>query len=136
MRPLKNDYFHGLNGMGDIDFWKPEYPTDENELVRPESAAQIIRDLIMQYPNKVSLIGLGPLTNFALAVKMYPEIKDKCKQMYLMGGNYKSQGNVTSCAEFNFYLDAEAAHICLDSFKCPIYIVPWETCLESTISLV
>lgn len=88
-RPLKNDHFHGLNGMGDIDFWKPEYPTDENELVRPESAVQIIRDLVMQYPNEISLIGLGPLTNFALAVKMYPEIKDKIKDIHLMGGNYR-----------------------------------------------
>lgn len=88
-RPLKNDHFHGLNGMADIDFWKPEYPTDETELVRPESAVQIIHDLVMQYPNKISLIGLGPLTNFALAVKMYPEIKDKVFDIHLMGGNYK-----------------------------------------------
>lgn len=43
---------------------------------------------------------------------------------------------MTSCGEFNFYSDAEAAHIVLSSFKCPIVIVPWETGLESSLSLV
>lgn len=46
------------------------------------------------------------------------------------------QGNITSCAEFNFYLDAEAAHILFDSFKCPITIIPWESCFENAMSLV
>lgn len=47
-RSLLNENFHGVNGMGNVDFWPPEYPTNENALVRPESAMQIIRDLAMQ----------------------------------------------------------------------------------------
>lgn len=49
-----------------------------------------------------------------------------------MGGNYRGEGNVTSSAEFNFYYDPEAAHIVLAESKCPIFIVPWETCLEAS----
>jgi inosine-uridine nucleoside N-ribohydrolase len=44
-------------------------------------------------------------------------------------------GNITSCAEFNFYTDPEAAHIVLTSACCPIYLLPWETCLRIDISL-
>lgn len=46
------------------------------------------------------------------------------------------RGNETSCAEFNFYSDAEAAHIVLSSFKCPIVVVPWEPIIEAAFSLV
>lgn len=49
--PIEFNYYHGKNGMGNVKFWKPEYPSDENEMVQPESAAQKIRDLII----KVSL---------------------------------------------------------------------------------
>jgi hypothetical protein len=45
-------------------------------------------------------------------------------------------GNVTSAGEFNFYTDPEAAHIVLTSACCPIYLLPWETCLSIDISLV
>jgi len=45
-------------------------------------------------------------------------------------------GNITSSAEFNFYADPEAAHIVLTSACCPIYLLPWETCLRIDISLV
>lgn len=49
-----------------------------------------------------------------------------------MGGNYKGYGNVTRCAEFNFWLDPEAAHIVLAESTCPVYIFPWEPCLEAS----
>lgn len=75
--------------MGDVDFWiEGVHPANENEFVQPEYAVQAIRDLILKYPNQVSLICLGPLTNIALAVKTYSEIKDKIKDIHLMGGNF------------------------------------------------
>lgn len=49
-----------------------------------------------------------------------------------MGGNSHGVGNVTSCAEFNFYSDPEAAHIVLTESKCPLFILPWETCLKAS----
>lgn len=48
-----------------------------------------------------------------------------------MGGNHLGKGNVSHCAEFNFWYDPEAAHIVLAETKCPVYIFPWEPCLEA-----
>lgn len=70
-----------------------------------------------------------------MAVKLYPEIKEKVEHVYLMGGNYKGKGNISSCAEFNFYADPEAAHVVLSNFS-KITVVPWESCLEHGLSLV
>lgn len=48
-RPLEIDSFHGINGMGDVEFWRHDlYPSNENEIIQPESAVQIIRDLILK----------------------------------------------------------------------------------------
>lgn len=56
----------------------------------------------------------------------------KVKKLYIMGGNHKGQGNVSLCAEFNFWNDPEAAHIVLTESKCSTFILPWETCLEAS----
>lgn len=47
-QPIEFNYYHGKNGMGNVEFWKPEYPSVENELVQPEHAAKIICDLVMK----------------------------------------------------------------------------------------
>lgn len=49
-----------------------------------------------------------------------------------MGGNHLGVGNVSRCAEFNFWSDPEAAHITIAESKCPVYILPWEACLEAS----
>lgn len=52
-----------------------------------------------------------------------------------MGGNHRGVGNISRCAEFNFWCDPEAAHIVLDESKCPIIIYPWEPCIDAAQSL-
>lgn len=52
-----------------------------------------------------------------------------------MGGNHLGVGNVTRCSEFNFWSDPEAAHIVFTETECPIYIFPWEPCIEAGFSL-
>lgn len=49
-----------------------------------------------------------------------------------MGGNHQGHGNVSRCAEFNFWGDPEAANIVLTESTCPVYIFPWEPCLEAS----
>lgn len=78
------------------------------------------------------IFAVGPLTNLALLYKLYPQISSKIKSLWIMGGNFRGVGNVTKCAEFNFWSDPEAAHIVLSESKCPIYIYPWEACLEAS----
>merc|ERR1712098_950224 len=50
-----------------------------------------------------------------------------------MGGNVNAIGNVRVSSEFNFFTDPEAAYVALKESKCPLYIVPWETCLQNKL---
>lgn len=52
-----------------------------------------------------------------------------------MGGNFKGIGNISKCAEFNFWCDPEAAKIVFTESKCPVYVFPWEPCVEASYSL-
>jgi inosine-uridine nucleoside N-ribohydrolase len=79
----------------------------------------------------VVLIAIGPLTNVALLYKLYPNISKKVKSLHIMGGNYLGVGNVSACAEFNFWSDPESAHIVFAESKCPITIFPWEPCIAA-----
>lgn len=60
---------------------------------------------------------LGPMTNLAMAVRLDPSIAKKVKKLVFMGGTSKGKGNISPCAEFNFFADPEAAHIVLESFQ-------------------
>ena len=62
------------------------------------------------YP--ITIVAIGPLTNIALLLATYPEVKSNIKQIVIMGGS-SGRGNVTPLAEFNIYCDPEAANIVL-----------------------
>lgn len=103
--------------------------------VRPENAIEAIKLFVTQYPKKVTLVCLGPLTNIALALKTYRGLGELIGEIHLMGGNYNGVGNTTRSAEFNFYTDPEAANIVLQCANCPITILPWEACLEENLDI-
>ena len=71
-------------------------------------------DLIKGSNDKVTLVPLGPLTNIALLLRGYPDVKDKIDLICLMGGGIYT-GNRTASAEFNIYVDPEAAKIVYNS---------------------
>lgn len=124
---VTNDFFHGKNGFGDLEF---EEPVDLS-LVQRTHAVNAIADMLTEHPKELEVICIGPLTNLALAIRMYgPEVVENIKSLWIMGGNNMAVGNITGSAEFNFYGDPEAAEIVLDSLSCPITIVPWETCTD------
>jgi purine nucleosidase len=79
-------------------------------------AADAIVDLVRRHPGQVTLIALGPLTNFALALSKAPEIAGLVREVICMGGSFSSE---SSAPEFNFRSDPEAAHITLRA-KWPI----------------
>jgi pyrimidine-specific ribonucleoside hydrolase len=108
-------YAHGENGLGGAVFPEPK--------TKPvsEPAAELIRQIIRKYPGEVTLITLGPLTNIAAALSSDSELAAKVKGLVMMGGSL-SGGNITPAAEFNIYVDPEAARMVFQS-SIPITMV-------------
>ena len=64
---------------------------------------------IERYPDEITLVALGPMTNVALALRRRPDLAPRIRSLVFMGGNARVPGNVTPTAEFNFWFDPEAA---------------------------
>lgn len=78
-------------------------------------APDFIINSILNFPGEVTLVMTGPLTNLALALKKCPEIIKHVKEVIFMGGVVRGSGNVTPTAEYNLYVDPEAAKIVLQA---------------------
>nr|CAD7202038.1 unnamed protein product [Timema douglasi] len=115
---------HGSDGFGDFEY--PDTPDVASHL-QQEHAVNFLTRITRENPGELTVLSLGPMTNIALAIRMDPNFCNNVKHIIIMGGNSEGIGNVTAGAEFNFYCDPEAAHICLHNMKCPITIFPWET---------
>ncbi|KAG5896290.1 hypothetical protein JTB14_008846 [Gonioctena quinquepunctata] len=122
--------FHGEDGFGDLNL----HDTPDISIVKDKPAAVAVHEIISNNPAEISLICVGPLTNLALAIKLYDDIADKIKDVWIMGGNHTAVGNVSCAAEYNFFVDPEAAYMVLECLKCPIMVLPWEPCLKPLIS--
>jgi inosine-uridine nucleoside N-ribohydrolase len=107
-RLVTASYVHGENGLGGAVF--PE-PTTK-PVATP--AAEMIREIIRKYPHEITLITIGPLTNIATAMNSDPELAAMTRAVVMMGGSL-SGGNITPAAEFNVYVDPEAARIVFQS---------------------
>jgi purine nucleosidase len=104
-RPLATaEYVHGRTGFDGYDL--PEPVTAP----APGFAPDRIVELVMSRPaGSVTLLALAPLTNIALALAREPRLAGHLKEIILMGGARSEAGNVTPAAEFNIYVDPEAA---------------------------
>lgn len=100
---------HGATGMEGFDF--PEPNTD---LLLSKNAVEAMRDVLMAAEEPITIMPIGPLTNIALLLKVYPEVKAHIAQIVLMGGSV-TRGNKGVMSEFNICVDPEAAKIVLDS---------------------
>ncbi|MDX1980888.1 MAG: nucleoside hydrolase [Bryobacteraceae bacterium] len=83
--------------------------------VRAENAVSYLIRTIEANPGEITLVGLGPLTNIAMALRLRPEIAGKIRRLVFMGGQYRVAGNASKAAEFNFWFDPEAAQVVLRS---------------------
>ncbi|XP_078258252.1 nucleoside hydrolase-like [Rhinoraja longicauda] len=118
--------YHGKDGLGDVP--DPDAPGAEH--LKSEHAVNAMARIVNEHPGQITFVALGPLTNVALAAKIYPTFPSKLKDLYIMGGNMEARGNVRVCGEFNFVTDPEAASIVLSHFTCPVYIATLEYCLR------
>jgi len=91
------------------------------------TAASFIVDAVLARPGEVTIIAIGPLTNIALALRQEPGLASRVKRLVIMGGAVAAladgAGNITPNAEFNFWVDPEAAHATLRS-GIPIELSP------------
>ncbi|MEP2891019.1 nucleoside hydrolase [Tateyamaria sp.] len=119
-RPLGRDlvtaeHVHGKTGLDG-----PDLPAPSLQLQDGHAVDFIIDTLRNEAPGTVTLCPLGPLTNIATALTRAPDIAEHVQQIVLMGGAYFEVGNITPTAEFNIYVDPQAADIV---FKSGIDIV-------------
>jgi purine nucleosidase len=119
-------YVHGSDGMSDSFFPDP--------LRKPEKehAVDAIIRLVEKYPNEITIVAIGPLTNIALALLRDPSIAPKIKALYFMGGTYKFYGNITPVSTYNPWVDPEAAKIVFQS-GIPIITVGFDVTVKSSV---
>lgn len=117
---------HGESGLGGPTLPAPRLKIQETH------AVDFIVKSVSEYPGEVTLVPTGPLTNVAMALLVAPEIKSKIKEIVLMGGAM-GIGNVTPDAEFNIYVDPEAAKIVFES-GIPITMLPLELTHQALIT--
>jgi purine nucleosidase len=118
-RPLEDaSWFHGQDGLGDHGY----QPT--TRAAESGSAVDAMVRTIEANPG-IELITLGPLTNLALALRQSPNLAASVSRCVVMGGAPCCEGNVTPAAEYNFWVDPEAARVVLRS-QLPIELVGWQ----------
>ncbi len=100
---------HGRDGLGDIGL-----PLQGRAPARGH-AVDVLRDVINANAGDITLVTLGPLTNVALALLREPELAQRVSHCWIMGGIGAGHGNVTPTAEFNIWVDPEAAKIVYES---------------------
>ncbi|MFZ1728172.1 MAG: nucleoside hydrolase [Albidovulum sp.] len=112
------EHVHGKTGLDGISLPDPKMPLAEGHAVD-----FLIDTLRKQAAGSVTLCPLGPLTNIATAFLRAPDIVSRVAEIVLMGGAYFEVGNITPAAEFNIYVDPEAAEIVLKS-GVPLVVMP------------
>lgn len=122
-RPMRRtlvtaEHVHGETGLDGPDLPLPKLQ------VEPEHGVDFIIDaLLANEPGTVTLACLGPLTNVGMAMVKEPRIISRIQEIVWMGGGYFEMGNITPAAEFNVYVDPDAADVVMRS-GVPITMLP------------
>lgn len=132
-RPLGRDlvtaeHVHGKSGLDG-----PVLPDPTMPLQAQHAVDFIIDTLRDQPPHSVILCPLGPLTNIAMALEKAPDIATRIRQIVLMGGAYFEVGNITPAAEFNIYVDPQAADIVFKS-GVDIVVMPLDVTHQALVT--
>ena len=112
------EYVHGKTGLDGYDLPEPSMPLAEGHAVD-----FIIEAIMDSAPGTLTLCALGPLTNLGQALRQAPEIGPRLREIVLMGGGLFEGGNTTPAAEFNIYVDPEAADLVMHC-GAPVIMIP------------
>ncbi len=108
---------HGNTGLGYANLSAPQ------NQARAQHGCDYLIEQIMSHPKEITLVAIGPLTNVALAIRKEPRIVENVKEVFIMGGAIRHQGNTTPLAEYNTYVDPHAAHMVFHS-GMPMTLTP------------
>jgi len=122
-RPLMREWVSAENVHGDgaggltMDFSElsPELTHGVDKLI----------DLAAEDPGTLNIVAIGPLTNIAMAAVKDPDFVQNVNNLYIMGGSNNGRGNITAAAEYNFYVDPEAARTVFEA-GFNITVIPWD----------
>ncbi len=122
------EHVHGKTGLDGPVLPDPSMPLQEGH------AVDFIIDTLREEPaGTVTLCPLGPLTNIATAFQRAPDVVEKVQEIILMGGAYFEVGNITPTAEFNIYVDPEAAKIVFDA-GVPLVVMPLDVTHKALVT--
>jgi purine nucleosidase len=125
--PLLAPETHGDNGLG-----YARLPAPKARPVARHSVDFLI-EKILSAPGEITLVCIGPLTNVAVALRKEPRIIQAVKDVILMGGAIRHEGNTTPLAEFNVYVDPHAAQIVYHS-GMPMTLVPLDVTYDCILT--
>jgi purine nucleosidase len=132
-RPLRQalvtaEHVHGKTGLDG-----PDLPEPKMALQEAHAVDFLIETLRSEPEGSVTLCPLGPLTNIASAFQRAPDIVPRVAEVVLMGGAYFEVGNITPAAEFNIYVDPEAAEIVFKS-GVPLVVMPLDVTHKALVT--
>lgn len=118
---------HGETGLGYAKLPAPR--------IRPvnQHGVDFLIEKILASPGEITLVAIGPLTNVALAIRQEPDIVGALKEIIIMGGALRHEGNTTALGEFNTYVDPHAAHIVYHA-GIPATLVPLDVTYQCVLT--
>jgi purine nucleosidase len=118
---------HGETGLGYAKLPAPR--------ARPilQHGVDFLIEKILASPGAITLVAIGPLTNVALAIRQEPRVVKSLKEIVIMGGALRHEGNTTALAEFNTYVDPHAAHIVYHA-GIPTTLVPLDVTYQCVLT--
>lgn len=141
-RPLKRPPFnaegiHGKDGLGELNRFKnedgtPRYPKLTTEPTS-ENAVDVLLKAAEEHGSNLTIVALGPLTNIATALQQDREVMQKVGRIVIMGGAVTVPGNISAAAEFNFFVDPDAAQVVMES-KIPLTLVGLDVATKAPLS--
>ena len=122
------EHVHGKTGLDGPTLPEPQMP------LQPRHAVDFIIDTVRANPpGTITLCPLGPLTNIATALARAPDIAARLKEIVLMGGAYFEVGNITPAAEFNIYVDPQAAKAVFAA-GVPLVVMPLDVTHKALVT--